>query len=359
MFVEELKNTKEWETFLKGTPRGTFYHSLEWKNVIEKSFSHPTVYLVIKDENGRIAGICPTVIWTSRRLRILDSMPYSDYGGPVIEKKCLKEASHSLLGFIEHYSLEKDISCAKLCCLKDGSQKFFKSPRYYVDSHKGVTELDLAAKPADVIRSKILSISQRKKIRRLELAGFTIREACSKSDLAEFLNVYYSNMQYIGASAFPIRFFENLWSLLYPQNFNILLAEKESTVGGLAFFSYGEKVYLTYLGISREMLTSSYSMFPYLSWNATKWAERNGFRYVCFGTTPAHPKSAHEMANYSQKVKFGASFLQQETVFIPFDFYASAFLLFGSKAVSTWSAVRNRLPAKLQRSMETKLRGIF
>jgi hypothetical protein len=100
-------------------------------------------------------------------------------------------------------------------------------------------------------------------------------------------------------------------------------------------------------------------MFPYLDWNAIKWAEQNGFRYVCFGSTPAHPKRPHEIANYSQKVQFGATFLQQETVFIPFDLYASAFLLFGTKAVGTWSAVRNVLPIKLQRSMETRLRGIF
>ena len=58
MFVRELENTREWEDFLKVTPGGTFYHSIKWKNVIERSFSHPTVYLVVKDENGRLVGIC-------------------------------------------------------------------------------------------------------------------------------------------------------------------------------------------------------------------------------------------------------------------------------------------------------------
>lgn len=359
MFVEELKNTKEWEDFLKATPGATFYHSIKWKNVIEKSFSHPTVYLVVRDENRRLVGICPTIISTSGHLRILDSLPHSDFGGPVIEKRYIEEASLSLLRFIEEFSREKGISCAKICFLKDGSEHFFKSSRCYVDNNKGVVELDLEAKPSDFIWNKIFRKQHRKKIRRFERDGFHVTEASTKTDLAKFLTLYHSNMKHIGAPVFPLKFFENVWDLLYPENFNILLVEKRKTVGGLAFFKYGERIYLSYLGMDRDSLSSRYSMAPFLYWNSIKWAEDNGFRYVCFGSTPAYPKSTHEMANYSQKVIFGASFLQQETVFVPFDFYAFAFLLFGSKAISAWKAVRNVLPAKLQRSMESRLRGIF
>jgi len=107
-------------------------------------------------------------------------------------------------------------------------------------------------------------------------------------------------------------------------------------------------------------LHGTYTFYPLdLNWNAIKWAEENGFRYVCFGSTPAHPKSAREKANYSQKVMFGGSFLQQETVFIPFDSYAFAILSLGSKAVKAWKAIRNALPEKLQRTMKRRLYGIF
>ena len=77
MFVEELKNTREWEDFLRVTLGGTLYHSLKWREVIERTFSHPTLYLVIKSENGELVGICPTSIVTMSNLRILDSLPYS------------------------------------------------------------------------------------------------------------------------------------------------------------------------------------------------------------------------------------------------------------------------------------------
>lgn len=344
---------------LKVTPGGTFYHSIKWKNVMERSFSHPTVYLVVKDENGRLVGICPMVILASGHFRILDSLPYSDLGGPVIEKRYIKEASLSLLRFIEESSCEKSISCAKMCFLKDGSEQFFKSSRCYVDNNTGVVELDLKTKPSDFIWNKIFRAVQRKEIRRFEKDGFQVREAHAKSDLRKFWAVYYSSLKHIGAPARPYTLFENVWSLLYPENFNILLVEKKKTVGGQAFFKHGQRIYLTYVGMDRKSLKSRYKIHPYLYWKSIKWAEENGFRYICFGSTPAHPKSIRERKNYSQKVMFGGSFLQQETVFIPFDFYAFATLFLGSRAIKAWKMMRNVLPAKLQQTMESRLRGIF
>jgi len=69
MFVEELKDKREWETFLSASPEGTFFHSLKWKEVIEKSFPHSPLYLTIRDANGTIVGICPSFILNSMRMK--------------------------------------------------------------------------------------------------------------------------------------------------------------------------------------------------------------------------------------------------------------------------------------------------
>jgi hypothetical protein len=363
MFVEELKNEREWEDFLKITSGGTFYHSLKWKKVMERSFSHPTVYLVVRSESGKLVGICPTSIVTASHLRILNSLPHSDYGGPVIEKVYQKEALGELQRFIEEYCHEKDISCAKICFSKDGSERFFKSPEYYVVDNKGVVELDLRAKPSVFIWEKILRSSNRRKIKLFARNGFQVREVSTKSDLRMFLTLYYQSMRHIGELGRPYAFFENVWNLLYPENFNILLIERSKTVGreavgGVSFFKYGETIYPTYLGIDRESM-HSYSLAPFCIWNAIKWAEENAFRYVCLGSTPAYPKSAREITNYSQKVMFGGSFLQQKTVFIPFNFHALALLLFGSKAIKVWKAMRDVLPPKLQKTIERETGDLF
>jgi CelD/BcsL family acetyltransferase involved in cellulose biosynthesis len=362
MHVEELKNNTEWEDFLKVTPRGTFYHSTKWRTVIERSFSNPTVYLVIRSENGRLVGVCPTSIVTASHLRILESLPHSDFGGPIIERRYIKEASLSLQRFIEEFSQEKGISLSKMCFLKDTYEKYFETSHCHVNNSMGIVELDLRVKPSALIWEKIFRYKHRRKIKSFERDGFQVREASTKSDLRTFLTLYYQNMKHLGELGHPSKFFENVWNLLYPENFSILLVEKSKTVGGVAFFKYNQTIYLTYFGMDRELpstMMSRYSIAPFLCWSSIKWAEENGFRYVCFGSTPAYLKSESERANYSNKIMFGGSFLQQETLYIPFNFHAFATLLLGSKIIKAWKAVRDVFPLKFQKTIEHELGGMF
>jgi hypothetical protein len=150
-------------------------------------------------------------------------------------------------------------------------------------------------------------------------------------------------MKHFNAIARPFTFFENMWDLLFPENFNILLVEKNKAVGGIAFFEYLGKVYLTFMGIDRESLSSKYRVAPLLYWSAIKWTAENGLRYVCFGSTSARPKTAAEKTNYSQKMMFGGSFVSQEIILIPFSTRA----LLMSKAVSVCKNARILLPPHL------------
>ena len=115
MRIEEMSSEREWETFVCSSDAGTFYHSLKWKEVIEKSFPHRALYLIIKDSNGTIVGICPGFILNSMHVKIFHSTPYSDYGGPVIASHCIKQASLSLQSFLQKFSSNIDIAYAKIC----------------------------------------------------------------------------------------------------------------------------------------------------------------------------------------------------------------------------------------------------
>jgi hypothetical protein len=289
-------------------------------------------------------------------------LPHSDFGGPLIEKKYVGEASLALRKYIEELSHKRGISFAEICFLKDGNAKSFKSSVCFVYD-VGVVDLNLNARPSTFIWEKILSGSMRKKIRHLWRDGFQVRKASTAADLRAFLTLYYKSMKYIGAIGKPPAFFMNAWNLLHPGNFDILLVEKKSNaVGGEAFFKYGDTIYLAYTGIDRDSVTSKYSVQPFLYMSLVRWAEEHGFRHVCFGSTTAHPRSPNEITNYSQKMMFGGSFLPQEMIFVPFTSYACAVLLFGSKAIKTWVNARKGMPRKLQNTIEAPLRklvGIF
>lgn len=347
-FVEELQDAEEWESFLKVMSQATFFHSLKWMKLLKETFSLPTLYLTIKDGEGNPIGVCPLVVSNWGPLKVYESLPYSDYGGPVVKNGSAKEASISLWKFLERSSCENNVALTKMLFVNKEISRFFKSQNTYVDKIRGVIEIDLEVKPSSFIWDKIFRSSERKRIRRFERDGFQVRETWSRSDLTEFLVTYYKNMEHINAPAFPLKFFENIWNMIYPENFNILLAEKNNTVGGIAFFKYMNRIYLDYLGIDREALSSRYRIAPYMYWKAIKWAEENGFRYVCLGATPSDPRNTY----HSQKTMFGGSFFQQENVYVSFASNRSAFPLAMLKAMRVWETLRNVSPEAFRKTLK-------
>jgi hypothetical protein len=359
MFAEVLKNDSEWENFINVTPGSTFYHSLKWKEVIESSFPVNTLYLTVRNDDGRLVGIYPACILTKASTRVLDSLPFSDFGGPVFEKRTEEQACTILYRTIDEFCRRNSVSLAEICLECGRSyENFFKSSRSYVTTNKGVVYLDLMSRSSDMVW-KSLASKQRQKIRKLEKNGFTVREASNKTDLKTFLSLYHQNMQYLGVPGFGPDFFENVWDILYPQNFTILFAEMKTSLGGVAFFKYDKTIYLTYFGMDRESLQHIPAVAPFLFWKAINWAEKNGFTTVCFGSTPAQPKSMGEKANYSQKMAFGGSFQTQETIYVPFDSRSFITTLLAPKATRTWKRIRNVWPRRLQKLIEHQLGVIF
>lgn len=351
MHVEELNNQREWEASLCSSPEGTFYHSLKWKEVIEKSFSYSPLYLTIKDANGTVVGVCPGFILRSIRMKIFRSTPYSDYGGPVIQKHYIKRASHALQSFLQRFCANNSITYAKICLMNCELASPFESVSSYVDTSKGSMEINLEVTSSGFIWNKIFSKNRRWKIRRLERDGFQAEEARTKSDLRDFYNLYFKNMKYIGASPYPYGFIENMWSILYPENLRIWLVGKSKRIGGILVFKHGLKTYWAYAGIDRTENYKRYSVIPYLLWKEIERAEEEGCKYVSLGGTPSDPSHPYHL----QKMSFGASFNQHEVVWYPLNSTGRILLETRAKTISTWKTIRDFVPIDLKRILESKL----
>ena len=353
MFIEELSDEREWEEFVATSPKGTFYHTLKWKKILEDSFSFETIYLVIRDSKGNIAGICPFAL--TKKLwpfKVLDSLPESDLGGPLIKEEYKKEAANVLKDYLKELSSEKGITYARIRFSDAELCEYFKTKTSKVETGSGTMNLDLEEKPADFIWSKVFTKkkNQRWFIRRFERDGFQNREAEGLEDLNKFYILYYNNMNYIGAQPYPFNFFKNIWNSLYPDNLGIILTEKEENcIGGESFFIYKERknIYQTYVGFDRD-LGGKYRTYYYLNWGLIKWAEKYGFKYVCFGSTPSDPNSNH----YSYKSNFGAEFNQDFFLYLPFN---KKLFFLRENAIKLGRKMRNKLPKTLVRRVESKL----
>jgi len=320
MFVEKLSDEQEWERFVADSSGGTFYHTLKWKRILEEVFACQTEYLVIRDDSGKLAGVCPFAITSKLRLfRILDSLPESDFGGPLVIEEKAAEALQALNDYLPGLCRGQGVTYAKIRCPNEIAMSHFRARDMTVDTSTGSMNLDLEQKSSDFVWNKVFTQKggQRTYIRRFEKDGFQNVEAQNVNDLEMFYKLYYGNMRYIGGAAYPYSFFRKLWDELYPDYFNILLTVGNGKcIGGEGFFIYPPRktVYQIYIGLDRNVETQ-YRTYFYLSWGLIKWCEANDFKVASFGGTPADPDSQ----NYSSKSKFGASFNQDYVVCLPFD----------------------------------------
>lgn len=341
MPVELLKNEREWDDFLESSPAGTFYHSLKWKKVLQKTFDHDALYLIIKDEDGTITGVCPGFIIRLMRLKVYDSMPYSDYGGLVARREHYERVSPLLRAFLQNSCYTKRLDCARYCFTDLKLAQFFKSPSSLSQSDRGIVEIDLKKTPPEVLWAEAFSKKFRKDIKRVERFGFSVKGAETKADLRDFYSLYFENMMHLSANPLPYEFVENMWDVLYPSNLQILFLEKQVRVGGMLSFRDKHRVYCVYTGYDRKQPVD---IVNYLIWKQISKANEEGRRYVSLGSTPSDSQSHY----YLQKMRFGGSFHAQDVTWNPLSVAGRILLNVRARTSFTWKIVRGFLPISLR-----------
>jgi hypothetical protein len=304
-----------WDSFVKNCAKGTFFHTTKWKKILESSFLFESIYLMFEDRRGNLVGVCPFVI--KRRFWpfvSFHSLPDSEFGGPLAESKYDEVVSY-LVPCLKKLAHEKSATYAVIRCSDEKSYGILVRNALMVNRSYGTMELDLEEKPVDFIWNNVFNKAncQRKYIKRFIHDGFQNREAKNKEDFKEFYALYRENMSYIGVPFYPFLFFDNIYNIAFPDNFNIILAKREEKcIGGLGFFIYGNTIYLTYLGLDRNVPLYYHTSY-YLYWGAIEWAQKNGIRYVNFGGTPSNVNSPY----FRLKKKFGTEFRQRYLIYIP------------------------------------------
>lgn len=74
-------DSSRWNEFVFACPQATFFHRIEWRDIIETVFRHRTHYLIAERE-GRIVAVLPLAEVKSRLFgHALTSLPFTVYGG--------------------------------------------------------------------------------------------------------------------------------------------------------------------------------------------------------------------------------------------------------------------------------------
>lgn len=83
-----------WSAFVANCPEATFFHRIEWRELIEDVFRHRTHYL-IAEQGGTVVGVLPLVRVKSWLFGdSLVSLPFAVYGGAAVSDELARAALH-------------------------------------------------------------------------------------------------------------------------------------------------------------------------------------------------------------------------------------------------------------------------
>ena len=54
----EKEDKESWDSYVHKSHTSTFYHQIGWRSVVEKTYKHKPIYLIVK-EDGEIKGVLP------------------------------------------------------------------------------------------------------------------------------------------------------------------------------------------------------------------------------------------------------------------------------------------------------------
>lgn len=185
-----------WASFVQTCPDATFFHRIEWRDVIENTFGHRTHYL-LAERDGQIAGVLPLAEVKSLLFgHSLVSLPFAVYGGAAATDKDARRSLHAAAAElaqrlkVDHLELRNRARCEPDWPQQDLFVTFRKPIVAEVDAN-------LQAIPR----------KQRAMVRKGMQRGLTSE---IDSGVDRFFDLYADNMHRHGTPPFPKRYFESL-----------------------------------------------------------------------------------------------------------------------------------------------------
>jgi hypothetical protein len=310
-------NASDWEELNEKSPDGSLFHTLKWKQILEKSLGFKPCYFLIY-RNNQPVGLCP---FYQRRVMGFDGlMSLPDATLNPCNHIILVDRHASTVG--DALQKCKDIAKThKLSFMAFGIKEDLAHPllKLNMPLHQagGNMVLDLHQSPPDKIW-QLFSNNQRNKIRRFDKDGFALHDIASSGEVDAFCRFYQVNLRHIGGNPHPFRYFTELMRAYSdrspPEILWTLLRRNEQVAGGLLALLYSAKrtMYWRYLSLNRE-LPNVYTPFYYVLWHAVRKAVELGYETIDFGGTPPDPSDVH----YRMKARFQCRYEKKYLAILP------------------------------------------
>lgn len=272
------QDSAAWEQFVNGHEDAVFYHTLAWRDFVQRVFAHRPHYLVC-EQNGRITGILPMFLVRFPLLGSkLISLPYDiGAGGPLVSEptaaihlaeRAMQLARELRAGYLQFRCAEKSEALAHL----------------ELEESEPVILSEIILDNEQAVWSRVEK-DHRKAMRKAGRRGIVTREAASLDDYLKFFDVYLQVLRDFGTPPYGRGYFERLWQDIAPGGgVRVILAELEGRcVGGLLMFALGRNLTSKFAAVLPEAVPLR--AYPALYGRAIEIGLEENFGRLSWGTS--------------------------------------------------------------------------
>lgn len=257
-----------WDNYILNHPSGTLFHLTAWKQVIEKTFGHKSVYLMAREKDC-IRGILPLFEIKSLLFgHFFISIPFAEIGGALADSTDIEAA------LIQEASRITESKKAQYLELRNREElPGFETKSLYCNFRKEI----FADHDANL---KAIPRKSRAMVRNAMKKGLISETGHHLLD--EFYTLLALNYHRLGTPIFPRKFFENFLRE-YGRDADILLVRTEegALAAAVLFFVFKDQMVPYYAGSDFSCRQLGPNDFMY--WDLMKLAVERGCTIFDYG----------------------------------------------------------------------------
>jgi serine/alanine adding enzyme len=266
------QDTNRWQDYVRNASAASFYHSLEWRDIIEQTFGHRPYYL-LAERGDKICGVLPLVEMRSWLFgHFLVSLPFFNYGGiladdPEVERElalaAVVSANRTGAAYIE---------------LRQSASLQGQLEGWILRQHKAALVLRLegnAKSHWDGLSSRL-----RGKVRKAEKNSAMFTSGGLES-LQEFYHLYALNMRNLGTPVYSRALFANIFKHLGDRAHILMVRRRLHPAAAAVAIHHGSRIEMPW--ICQDYTETPFNVNEFLYWRAIEWACSRNVAELDFG----------------------------------------------------------------------------
>jgi len=285
----------KWNAYLERNTKSSVFHTLEWKNIIEKVYKFKPYYFLAID-GDEVKGILCSFLTKGIFGKKIVSTPFNFYNQPLFDNK---EIGQKLIEKLVDIGKKEKIGYIELKALEKFDSQLIFQLDMKENKHYFISNLKLTSNPKDKYYPRL-----RKNLRTLksnaQKNGIKLREFKTENELKQFYDIlvklYRDKHNMIPQ---PYTLFYEMYKTL-GKNFKLLIAEcNNKVIAGMLLLFFKKQVVYAYGAANQDYI--AFSPGTLLIDEAIRLSSERGYEEMDFGVTSPYQEG---LLNY--KSNWGA-----------------------------------------------------